>query len=58
MTLDSRSRVRPGALPHHGSVTINLVCDEFAGEVTVSDTHMTALFVPGGVLVALDDPEP
>lgn len=40
-----------------GAVTINLVCDEFAGEVTISDTHMTALFVPGDVLIAIDEPD-
>jgi hypothetical protein len=29
-----------------GPVTINLVCDEFAGNVSVDDTSLTAIFVP------------
>ena len=29
-----------------GSLTINLVCDQFSGDVAVADTSLTAMFVP------------
>jgi hypothetical protein len=38
-----------------GPVAINLVCDEFTGDTSVGDTQLTAIFIPGGVLVAMDE---
>jgi len=52
------SGTRGITVPSGGPVTINLVCDEFAGVVSVSDTQMTAIFVPITLMIAMDDPEP
>ncbi len=52
------SGTRGITVPGGGPVTLNLVCDEFSGTVSVSDTQMTAIFVPITLMIAMDDPEP
>lgn len=52
------SGTRGITVPSVGPVTINLVCDKIAGSVSVGDTHMTAIFVPSTLMIAMEDPEP
>jgi hypothetical protein len=40
-----------------GTVTVNLVCDEFSGDVRVTDTQLTVLYVPLEPLVVMDVPQ-